>query len=138
MGVSSVQWEILKGGTPMQTLFADRSLHESIKEFYGFFSEHIEDRARQKTEELVEEALKAEIDMVVGAERYERSDRRQDYRNGHYVRQLMSHHGLLSIRVPRVRAGKVTFRALVRYRRYSGEVAELVRGVCRQSKCSLN
>jgi hypothetical protein len=36
----------------MQTLFAHRSLHESIKEFYGFFSEHIEDRARQRTEEL--------------------------------------------------------------------------------------
>jgi hypothetical protein len=38
----------------MQTLFAPRSLHESIKEFYGFFSEHIEDRARQKTEKLVD------------------------------------------------------------------------------------
>jgi transposase-like protein len=67
----------------MQTLFAHRSLHEKIKEFYGFFSEHIEDRARQKTEELVEEALRAEMDMVVGAERYQRSDKRQAYRNGH-------------------------------------------------------
>ena len=47
----------------MQTLFAHTSLHEKIKEFNGFFSEHIEDRARQKTEQLVEEALKAEIDI---------------------------------------------------------------------------
>jgi transposase-like protein len=113
----------------MQTRFAIRSLHESIKEFYGFFSEHIEDRARQKTEELVEEVLKEEIDLMVGAERYERTDRRQTYRNGHYVRQLISHHGLLKIRVPRLRAGKVTFQVLARYRRYSGEVAELVRGL---------
>ena len=113
----------------MQTEPAFRSLHESIKEFYGFFSEHIEDMTREKTEKLVEEALKAEIDMVVGAERYERTDRRQSYRNGHYVRQLISHRGLLRIRVPRVRGGKVTFRTLARYRRYSGEVAELVRGL---------
>ena len=76
----------------MQTLFAQRTLHEKIKEFYGFFAEHIEDAARQTTEKLVEEALEAEIDILVDAERYER---RRDYRNGHYVRQLISHHGLL-------------------------------------------
>jgi transposase-like protein len=102
----------------MQTLFAHRSLHEKSMEFYGFFCEHIEDRARQKTVELVEEALKAELDMVVGAEPYERSDPRQYHRNGHYVRQLISPHGLLNIRVPRVRGGKVTFQALARYRPY--------------------
>jgi hypothetical protein len=31
----------------MQTVFAHRSLHEKIKEFYGFFSELIEGRTRQ-------------------------------------------------------------------------------------------
>jgi transposase-like protein len=110
-------------------MFAYRSLHEKIKEFYGFFADHIEDRARQQTEELLEEALKAEIDILVDARRYERCERRKTYRNGHYVRQLISHHGLLTIRVPRVREGKVTFQTLARYRRYSGEVAELVRGL---------
>jgi len=113
----------------MQTRFAHRNLHEAIKEFYGFFSEHIEDMARQKTEELVEEALRAEIDLLVAAERYERTEKRKNYRNGHYVRELISHHGLLKVRVPRLRAGKVTFQTLARYRRYSGEVAELVRGL---------
>jgi putative transposase len=113
----------------MQTVFAHRSLHEKIKEFYGFFSEHIEDRARQKTEELLEEALKEEIDLLVAARRYERCESRKTHRNGHYVRQLISHHGLLTIRVPRVREGKVTFQTIARYRRYSGEVAELVRGL---------
>ena len=113
----------------MQTRFARRSLHESIKEFYGFFSEHIEDRARQTTEELLEEALKAEVDILVDAHHYERCESRKTYRNGHYVRHLISHHGLLTIRVPRVRHGKVTFQTIARYRRYSGEVAELVRGL---------
>lgn len=113
----------------MQTVFAHRSLHEKIKEFYGFFSEHIEDRARQTTEQLLEEALKAEIDILVDAERYERCESRKTHRNGYYVRHLISHHGLLRIRVPRVRQGKVTFQTLARYRRYSGEVAELIRGL---------
>ena len=113
----------------MQTRFADRSLHEAIKEFYGFISEHIEDMARQKTEQLVEEALRAEIDLLVGAERYERTEKRKNYRNGHYLRELISHHGLLKVRVPRLRAGKVTFQTLARYRRYSGEIEELIRGL---------
>jgi putative transposase len=129
MGVFSNQCGAKKGGTPMQTVFAYRSLHEKIKEFYGFFSEHIEDRARQTTEQLLEEALKAEIDILVDAERYERCERRKTHRNGHYVRHLISHHGLLKIRVPRVRHGKVAFQTIARYRRYSGEVAELVRGL---------
>jgi len=113
----------------MQTLFAHRSVHKKIKEFYGFFAEHIEDAAREKTEKLIEKALKEEIDILVDAKRYERSQKRRTYRNGHYVRHLISHHGLLRIRVPRVRDGKVTFQTLVRYRRYAGEVAELVRGM---------
>jgi len=113
----------------MQTRFAHRSLHESTKEFYGFFSENIEDMARQKTEELVEEALRDELDMLVAAERYERTEKRRNWRNGHYLRQLISHHGLLKVRVPRLRSGKVTFQTLTRYRRYSGEVAELIRGL---------
>lgn len=78
----------------MQTVFAHRSLHEKIKEFYGFFPEHIEDRARQTTEQLLEEALKAGIDILVDAERYEGNQRRKTYRNGYYVRHLVSHHGL--------------------------------------------
>jgi len=78
---------------------------------------------------LVEEALKAEIDLIIGAQRYERTEKRRNYRNGHYMRELISHRGLLRVRVPRLRAGKVTFQTLARYRRYSGEVAELVRGL---------
>ena len=50
-----------KGDIPTQTGFAHRSVHESIKEFCGSFSGYLEDVAREKTERLVEEALKAEI-----------------------------------------------------------------------------
>lgn len=113
----------------METVLSYRTVHEKIKEFYSFFAEHIEDAARQATEKMIEEALKAEVDILVDAERYERSEKRKTYRNGYYVRQLVSHRGLLQIRVPRVRQGKVTFQTLVRYRRYCGEVAELIRGL---------
>ena len=78
---------------------------------------------------MIEEALKEEIDLLVAAGRYERNERRRTHRNGYYIRRLVSQYGLLKVRIPRIRKGKVTFQTLARYRRYSGEVAELTRGL---------
>ena len=113
----------------MHTALSYRTVHEKIKEFYQFFPEHIEQGVRRTAERLIEEALKEEIDILVAAGRYERCERRRTHRNGYYIRQLVSQYGLLKVRIPRVRHGKVTFQTLARYRRYSGEVAELTRGL---------
>src|SRR5437870_5544838 len=47
---------------------------------------------REKVQQAVRTALisvlAAEVDAFIGAVRYERSERRQDYRNGHYHRSL--------------------------------------------------
>lgn len=113
----------------METLQSYRSVHEKIKDFYQFFPDELERRIRMSIEKLIQEALNEEIDLLVGAQRYERSQTRRTYRNGYYVRQLVSQYGLLRVKIPRVREGRVTFQSLARYRRYSGEVAELVRGL---------
>jgi transposase-like protein len=112
----------------MPTEVTEASVHEKLKEFYKFFPDQVEEALEETAGRLLEALLKEEIDILVGAERYERNQRRKGYRNGHYVRRLISHHGLLKVRVPRVRHGGVEFASLARYRRYSGEVAELTRG----------
>jgi putative transposase len=113
----------------MPAQVTEASVHEKLKEFYKFFPDQVEEALEETAGRLLEALLKEEIDILVGAERYERSERRRGYRNGHYVRRLISHHGLLQVRVPRVRRGGVEFASLARYRRYSGEVAELIRGL---------
>jgi transposase-like protein len=113
----------------MHTLLSPRSLHDKLKEFYQFFPEHVEQGIRQSAERLIHEALSEEIDILVSAGRYERNESRRAYRNGHYERHLASQYGLLRVKVPRIRGGKVTFQTLARYRRYSGEIAEAVRGL---------
>ena len=84
---------------------------------------------RHSAQQLIEEALKTEVELVVDAEPYERIPRRKASRNGYYMRQLITQYGLLSLRIPRIRGGKVRFQTILRYRRYSGEIEELIRGL---------
>ena len=113
----------------MHTQLTEASVHEKLQEFYKFFPEKLEEAVEETTAHLLEMLLKEEIDLQVDAGRYERNESRKAHRNGHYVRDLISHHGLLRIRVPRLREHGVEFASLARYRRYSGEVAELIRGL---------
>ncbi len=113
----------------MHTQLTESSVHEKLKEFYKLFPDKVEEALEETAARLLEALLREEIDILVGAERYERNERRKGHRNGYYVRRLISHHGLLQVRVPRVRQGGVEFVSLARYRRYSGEVAELIRGL---------
>jgi len=66
----------------------------------------------------VELILRAEVTAQVGCERYERNGERTGYRNGSYARDLLTTYGWISsLRVPRVRTGRVSFSLLARYRR---------------------
>ena len=84
---------------------------------------------RRSAKHLIEEALRAEVGLVVDAEPYERTPRRKGSRNGYYMRQLITQYGLLSLRIPRIRGRKISFQTILRYRRYSGEIEELIRGL---------
>jgi putative transposase len=68
---------------------------------------------REKLQQAVRTALisvlEEEVDAFIGAARYERSDQRQDYRNGHYARSLDTSMGHIDdLPVPRTRAGYQT------------------------------
>lgn len=51
----------------------------------------------------------------LGAERYERTDARQGYRNGSYPHQLTTRVGTITLRVPRTRNGQFSTELFARY-----------------------
>ena len=73
--------------------------------------------ARQALKELLQEQLKEEMAQYLGAERYEHAADRRDYRNGHYVRHLLTEIGDIELIVPRSRKGKFPSKLLARYAR---------------------
>ena len=65
---------------------------------------------------LIEDLLQEEVTARIGASPYERCSGRQGYRNGHYLRDLLTRFGLVEdIRVPRVTPGGAEFTVLNRY-----------------------
>jgi len=53
----------------------------------------------------------------LAAERYERTDSRQGYRNGSYPHQLTTRVGTITLRVPRIRNGQFSTELFARYQR---------------------
>jgi transposase-like protein len=65
---------------------------------------------------FIENLLTEEVTDRIGAGRYERSNKRQGYRNGHYCRNLLTKFGPIEdIRVPRLDQGGMEFTVLNRY-----------------------
>ena len=68
--------------------------------------------------------LDAEADRLVGAERYERSDGRRDYRSGSYERSLHTKAGEVKLKVPKLRHQTFETAIIERYRRRESSVEE--------------
>jgi putative transposase len=76
-----------------------------------------EDWLRDLVASLVQELLEVEFAEQLGAKRYERTEDRCGYRNGHRERQLHTRVGTLTLRVPRDREGKFSSRLFERCQR---------------------
>jgi len=68
-------------------------------------------------ETVLNQVLEAQAADAIGAERYERSDERQSYRNGHRTRTLYTRVGPLTLRVPQTRDGSFSTEIFHRYQR---------------------
>jgi len=78
---------------------------------------------KQGLKRLLESLLEDEVTTKVNARRYERSSRRQGYRGGHYIRDLVTRYGLLqSLRVPRLAEGTADFELFDKYQRRRTDV----------------
>ena len=71
--------------------------------FVGLFSETKDDAFGKLMEALLNQVLKAESAEQLGAENYERSDDRSDYRNGSRTRSLTTRVGKIELQIPRHR-----------------------------------
>ena len=91
-----------------------RALHEiNAFEWEGDFKP----AARKALKELLEKRLQEEMAEYLGVARYEHASDRHDYRNGHYVRHLLTEIGDIELVVPRNRKGKFPSKLLGRYAR---------------------
>ena len=68
-------------------------------------------------EEVLNTVLEAEMTEHLGAKRYERTEKRQAYRNGKRERRLSTRVGTLTLRVPQCRDGSFSTELFSRYQR---------------------
>ena len=82
---------------------------------------------KQGLRHLLEGLLEDEVTTKVNARKYERSSRRQGYRGGHYLRDLVTRYGLLEdLRVPRMAEGPVDFQIFDKYERRRPDVDAVI------------
>jgi transposase-like protein len=95
-----------------------RNVSRAMGEINGFEWEgDFKPMARQALKELLEKRLEEEMAEYLGVSRYEHAPERHDYRNGHYVRHLLTEMGDLELLVPRSRKGKFPTKLFERYAR---------------------
>ena len=97
--------------------------------------QNIQDLLRRRVLEAVETVLEEELSQALGTSRYERSDERRGYRNGHETRRITTGLGTEDFQVPRGRIAQddgstQEFRSEVvpRYQRRTHEVNEAILG----------
>lgn len=97
--------------------------------------QNIQDLLHRRVLEAVQTVLEEELSEALGTSRYERSDERRGYRNGHETRRITTRLGTESLQVPRGRMvaddGRTReFRSEVvpRYARRTREVDEAILG----------
>ena len=75
------------------------------------------DLLRNIVEWILQELIELEFNDQIGAERYERSEDRQGYRNGYRERDLFTRVGRITLRVPRDREGQFSTQLFEHYQR---------------------
>ena len=84
----------------------------------------LKELVRQSLQEVLNSLLDAEADQLTNAQKYERTEGRQDTRAGHYTRKLLTGAGEVELEVPKLRT--LTFESAIieRYRRRESSVEE--------------
>jgi len=92
--------------------------------FWAWISKSV----RQMVADLAQKALELIRDSHLNAGWNQRSADRRGYRNGYYLRQLTTSHGVVNLRVPRCRIGGLDTKAVFeRYQRRVKDVERILR-----------
>ncbi len=105
-----------------------RNVNRAVREINAFEWEgDYRAEARNRLKELLEERIDEELEQYLGRAKHERRQEgdREDYRNGSYLRHLLTEIGDLIIGVPRSRKGFES-RVLGAYKRRSRSVDQLI------------
>jgi len=105
-----------------------RNVNRALKEINAFEWEgDYRGEARNRLKELLEEKMDGELEQYLGRAKHERRERGdlEDYRNGSYVRHLLTEIGDLILQIPRSRKRFVS-RVLEAYKRRSRSVDQLM------------
>lgn len=86
------------------------------------FQHDLEERIRGAVRVTIQAVLEEELERLVGAGLYERSDQRVDVRNGYYPRRIVTTAGEVLVRVGRTRGGGAATAPLGRYARRRPEI----------------
>jgi transposase-like protein len=101
-----------------QVEFGDKNINLRWAGVKEYFWKHLEEESRRIVKRLLEEGLRVELDYQIGTGRYRRGVERRDYRNGYYLRDLVTSLGMISsFLVPRSRKGVYRSQILERYKR---------------------
>ena len=104
-----------------------RTVARALREINAFEWEgDFKPLARQALKEMVEKRLEEEMTEYVGLARYEHGVDRADYRNGSYVRHLLTEMGDLEVVVPRSRKGGFPSKLIARYARRCRSVDQVL------------
>jgi putative transposase len=96
----------------------EEKILEVIENFQVKVWSEIETKIIGFTKQLIEELLEEKVKQLIGAERYERTEERNGYRNGYYQRDLLTNYGNVEgIQVPRVTGLPVEHDVFNRYQR---------------------
>lgn len=84
----------------------------------------IKELVRGSVEETLNELLEAEAEKLTQAARYERNEKGQGYRSGHYSRNLTTTSGNVTLKVPKLKGISFETTIIGRYRRRESSVEE--------------
>ena len=84
----------------------------------------VDGQVKNAVQDVFNDILESEAKALAGADKYERTDERQDYRNGHRTRKLITRVGEIELKVPRLRSVPFTTAAIERYRRRESSIEE--------------
>lgn len=95
-----------------------RNVSRALREINAFEWEgDFKPMARQALKQILDKGMEEEMAEFLGLQPYERAPDRADYRNGHYVRHLLTEVGDLELLIPRTRKGGFQPKLLERYAR---------------------
>ena len=86
----------------------------------------IRELVRQTVEDTINALLDEEADLLVNAERYERTADREAYRAGHYTRSFTTTSGNIEVAMPKPKGAKFVTAVIERYKRREVSVEEAI------------